>query len=119
MLCASALVSGNSKKREATSSFIKSLLVVIGLLLYFITNYLSRYTSINFAFGRRAYQSANRVIMSIQLIPAAVGVSIMIALIDAGKGLLGYWILLAIVLFGIATTIPMFMMKDANAADRR
>ena len=75
--------------------------------------------SINFAFGRRAYQSANRVIMSIQLIPAAVGVSIMIALIDAGKGLLGYWILLAIVLFGIATTVPMFMMKDANAADRR
>jgi len=74
--------------------------------------------SINFAFGRRAYQSANRVIMAIQLIPSAVGASIMIALIDAGKGMLGYWILLAIVLFGIATSIPMFMMKDANAEDR-
>jgi len=74
--------------------------------------------SINFAFGRRAYQSANRVIMAIQLIPSAVGASIMIALIDAGKGMLGYWILLAIVLFGIATSVPMFMMKDANAADR-
>ncbi len=74
--------------------------------------------SINFAFGRRSYQSANRVIMAIQLIPSAVGASIMIALIDAGKGILGYWILLAIVLFGIATTIPMFKMKDANAEDR-
>ncbi len=73
--------------------------------------------SVSFAFGRRSYQSANRVIMAIQLIPSAVGAFIMIALIDAGKGMLGYWILLAIVLFGIATTIPMFMMKDANAAD--
>lgn len=73
--------------------------------------------SINYAFGRRAYQSANRVIMAIQLIPAAVGASIMIALIDAGKGVLGYWILFAIVLFGIATTIPMFQMKDANGKD--
>lgn len=74
--------------------------------------------SISFAFGRRSYQSANRVIMAIQLIPSAVGASIMIALIDAGKGMLGYWILFAIVLFGIATTIPMFRMQDANAADR-
>lgn len=74
--------------------------------------------SISFAFGRRSYQSANRVIMAIQLIPSAVGTAMMIALIDAGKGLLGYWILLAVVLFGIATTIPMFLMKDANAEDR-
>lgn len=74
--------------------------------------------SINFAFGRRSYQSANRVIMAIQLIPSAVGASVMIALIDAGKGIGGYWLLLAIVLFGIATTIPMFRMKDSNAADR-
>ena len=57
--------------------------------------------------------------MAIQLIPSAVGTAIMIALIDAGKGLLGFWILLAIVLFGIATSIPMFLMKDANAEDRR
>lgn len=74
--------------------------------------------SVNFAFGRRSYQSANRVIMAIQLIPSAVGAAMMIALIDAGKGLLGYAILLAVVIFGIATTIPMFAMKDANAADR-
>lgn len=74
--------------------------------------------SINFAFGRKSYQSANRVIMAIQLIPSAFGAAVMIALIDAGKGVLGYWILLAIVLFGIATTIPMFAMKDANAEDR-
>ncbi len=74
--------------------------------------------SINFAFGRRVYQSANRVIMAIQLIPSAFGTAMMIALIDAGKGLLAYRILLAIVIFGIATTLPMFWMKDANAADR-
>ena len=74
--------------------------------------------SINFAFGRRSYQSANRIIMAIQLIPSAVGAAMMIALIDAGRGILGYWILFAVVLLGIATTVPMFFMKDANAADR-
>lgn len=72
--------------------------------------------SISYAFGRRAYQSANRIIMAIQLIPSAVGAFIMIALIDAGNGVLGYWILFAIVLFGIVTTIPMFRMKDANTS---
>ena len=75
--------------------------------------------SISFAFGRRAYQSANRIIMAIQLIPSAVGASIMIALIDAGKGVQGYWILFAIVVFGIATTIPMFKMKDANTPEHK
>ena len=74
--------------------------------------------SISFAFGRRTYQSANRVIMAIQLIPSAVAALMMTALIDAGKGIVGYWILIGVVIFGIITTIPMFKMKDANAEDR-
>ena len=74
--------------------------------------------SISFAFGRRTYQSANRVIMAIQLIPCAFAALMMTALIDAGKGIVGFWILIAVVIFGIVTTIPMFKMEDANAADR-
>ena len=74
--------------------------------------------SIGFMFGRREYQSANRVIMSIQLIPSAVAAMMMIMLINAGKGVLAYWILFAIVVVGILTTLPMLKMKDAMAADR-
>lgn len=74
--------------------------------------------SMGFMFGRREYQAANRVIMAIQLIPSAVAALMMTVLIEAGKGILGYWILIAIVAFGILTTIPMLKMKDAMAADR-
>ena len=74
--------------------------------------------SIGFMFGRREYQSANRVIMSIQLIPSAVAAMMMIMLINAGKGVVAYWILAAIVVIGILTTLPMLKMKDAMAADR-
>lgn len=74
--------------------------------------------SISFAFGRRTYQSANRVIMAIQLIPSAFAALMMTTLIDMGKGITAYWILIAIVVFGIITTLPMFKMQDANAADR-
>lgn len=74
--------------------------------------------SIGYAFGRREYQAANRVIMAIQLIPSALAAMMMVKLIDAGKGLVGYGILIGIVIFGLITTIPMFKMKDAMAADR-
>lgn len=74
--------------------------------------------SMGFMFGRREYQAANRVIMAIQLIPSAVAAMMMTILIESGKGILGYWILIAIVIFGILTTIPMLKMKDAMAADR-
>ena len=74
--------------------------------------------SVGFMFGRREYQAANRVIMAIQLIPSAVAAMMMTILINSGKGVLGYWILVAIVVFGLATTIPMFKMKDAMAEDR-
>ena len=42
----------------------------------------------------------------------------MTILINSGKGIMGYWILVAIVVFGIITTIPMLKMKDAMAEDR-
>ena len=74
--------------------------------------------SMGFMFGRREYQAANRVIMAIQLIPSAVAALMMVTLIGAGKGVLAYWILIAITAFGIITTIPMLKMKDAMAEDR-
>jgi hypothetical protein len=73
--------------------------------------------SISFVFGRREYQSANRVIMAIQLIPSAVAAIFTQWLIR--KTGVGAWVMVAIVVvFGIVTTLPMLKMKDANAADR-
>lgn len=74
--------------------------------------------SIGYAFGRRAYQSANRVIMAIQLIPSAVAAMMMITLMSANTGILPYCILLGVVALGVLTCLPMFKMKDAMAEDR-
>ena len=72
----------------------------------------------SYAYGRREYQSANRIIMAIQLIPSAVAAMMMVTLIKAGKGTLAYGILLVIVVIGLVATFSMLKMKDANAADR-
>lgn len=74
--------------------------------------------SVSFVYGRREYQSANRVVMAIQLVPSAVAAMMMTILINSDNGVLGYSILLAIVVFGLITTIPMLKMKDAMAEDR-
>jgi hypothetical protein len=74
--------------------------------------------SMSYVFGRREYQSANRIIMSIQLIPSAVAATITMAMINAGKGQLAWTLLLVAIAVGIIVTIPMFKMKDANAEDR-
>ncbi len=74
--------------------------------------------SISYAFGRREYQSANRIIMSIQLIPCAFAATIMSSLIGAGYGQAAYIGVVCVAVFGILTSIPLFKMKDANAADR-
>lgn len=71
-----------------------------------------------FAYGRREYQSANRIIMAIQLIPSAVAAQIMVGFIQSGKGSMAYVMLLIVLAIGIAALISMFNMKDANAADR-
>ena len=72
----------------------------------------------SFAYGRREYQSANRIIMAIQLIPSAVAAMMMVMLIQSGKGTLAYGILIVIIIIGLIATFAMLNMKDANALDR-
>ena len=71
-----------------------------------------------FAYGRREYQSANRIIMAIQLIPSAFAAMLTVSLIQAGKASLAYLILFIVIVVGLAAMVPMLKMKDANAADR-
>lgn len=72
----------------------------------------------SYVYGRREYQSANRIIMAIQLIPSAVAAMMMVTLISMGKGKLAYGILLAVIVVGLIATFTMLKLKDANAADR-
>lgn len=71
-----------------------------------------------YCFGRREYQSANRIIMAIQLIPSAVAAMIMVTLIQSGNATLAYIILIVVIIIGIITLLTMFGLKDANEADR-
>ena len=71
-----------------------------------------------YAYGRREYQSANRIIMAIQLIPSAVAAMMMTVLITSGRAMVGYGILIAVVVLGLAATCSMLSLEDANAADR-
>lgn len=74
--------------------------------------------SITYAYGRREYQSANRVIMAIQLIPSALAAMMMAALIESGKGTLAYGICLAVIVIGLIATVMLRKVPDAMAADR-
>lgn len=71
-----------------------------------------------YVYGRREYQSANRIIMAIQLIPSAVAAMMMTMLITLGKAMVGYGILIAVVVIGLIATATMLKIEDANAADR-
>lgn len=71
-----------------------------------------------YAYGRKEYQSANRIIMAIQLIPSAFAGQMMVALISSGKAMMGYGILLAVIAVGLVAMFSMLNMKDANAAER-
>lgn len=71
-----------------------------------------------YVYGRREYQSANRIIMAIQLIPSAVAAMMMTMLITSGKAMVGYGILIAIIVIGLIATATMLSIEDANAADR-
>jgi Na+/melibiose symporter-like transporter len=71
-----------------------------------------------YCYGRKEYQSANRIIMSIQLIPSAIAAMMMVSLIDAGKSNIAFAILLGITIIGLVATFMMRGMKDANEADR-
>ena len=74
--------------------------------------------SISFAFGRREYQAANRIIMAIQLIPCAFAAQIMAALINSSNDMAGWIMCLVLIVIGLIFTLPMFKMQDSNAADR-
>ena len=71
-----------------------------------------------YAYGRKEYQSANRIIMAIQLIPCAFAAQMMIKFITTGRAVLGYGILIGIIAIAIITLITMLKMPDAQAADR-
>lgn len=72
----------------------------------------------SYVYGRKEYQSANRIIMAIQLIPSAVAAMMMTVLISSGKAMLAYGILLVIIVIGLIATIAMRNIHDANEADR-
>lgn len=72
----------------------------------------------SYAYGRREYQSANRIIMAIQLIPSAVAAMMMVTMIQNGKATMAYGILLVIIAIGLIATCTMLKLKDANEADR-
>ncbi len=74
--------------------------------------------SISYAYGRREYQSANRIIMSIQLIPSAFAAMMMVALIQAGKASTAFAILFGVIIIGLIATVFMRSIPDMNAADR-
>lgn len=74
--------------------------------------------SITYAYGRREYQSANRIIMAIQLIPSAMAAYMMAALIEKGQGVLAYGICLVVIVIGLIATWMLRKVPDAMAADR-
>ena len=74
--------------------------------------------SVSYAYGRKEYQSANRIIMAIQLIPSALAAYMMAAMIESGKGVMAYGICLVVIVIGLIATWMMRSIPDAMAADR-
>lgn len=74
--------------------------------------------SIAYAFGRKEYAAASRVVLSIQLVPMAFAAQIMSSLITSGHGIQAWIMCMVIIVVGIIFCIPMFKWGDANAADR-
>ena len=74
--------------------------------------------SVSYAYGRKEYQSANRIIMAIQLIPSALAAYMMASMIENGNGVLAYGICLVVVVIGLIATWMMRTIPDAMAADR-
>ncbi len=74
--------------------------------------------SVGYAFGRREYATASRVVLAIQLIPMAFSAQIMQATFAMDNDVVGFYMLYAIIIVGILFCIPMFGWGDAMAADR-
>lgn len=71
-----------------------------------------------YAYGRKEYQSANRIIMAIQLIPSAFAAQMMVSLISTGKATLAYGILIGVIIVGLVAMFTMLNLEDANASER-
>lgn len=71
-----------------------------------------------YCYGRREYQSANRVVMALQAIPSAIAAMMMVTLIQSGHAQLAYIILIVLVAIGVITLLTMFGLKDVNESDR-
>lgn len=73
---------------------------------------------VTYVFGRRKYQSANRIIMAIQCIPTTFGALLLTSLISSGKSNAAYTLLLVLLAVGLITFITMLKIPDANKEDR-
>ena len=71
-----------------------------------------------YCYGRREYQSANRIIMAIQLIPGSFGALVTTNMITSGNGEAAWIGLLVLIIIGIIVTATMLKIPDANKADR-
>lgn len=74
--------------------------------------------SVSYAFGRREYATASRVVLSLQLIPMAFAAQIMTSAFTSGAGKTAWMALMVVIVVGILFCIPMFKWGDAMAADR-
>ncbi len=70
------------------------------------------------AYGRREYPYANRVILAIQLIPAAFAAPLSTALIRSGRGRLVYAVCLIVIVIGLAAANMLRKVPDATGAGR-
>ena len=71
-----------------------------------------------YCYGRREYQSANRIIMAIQLIPGSFGALVTTSMITAGQGELTWIIQLILIVIAIVVVCTMLKIPDANIQDR-
>lgn len=69
-------------------------------------------------YGRRKFQSVNRVTMAIEMIPGAFSGIMMTSLIGSGHARLAYLILIILDVISFLTLMSMMKIPDANAADR-
>ena len=69
-------------------------------------------------YGRKKFQSVNRVTMALEMIPGSFSGIMMTSLIRSGHAKLAYLILIILVVISFITLMTMMKIPDANAADR-
>ena len=73
---------------------------------------------IAYVYGRKQYQSANRIAFALSLIPGAFSGIMMTSLIQSGHTKIAYLILIVIIAISFTSLMTMRKLPDANAADR-